>query len=742
MSLRWLVGAKWTIVAMAAVSLVTLAIVFLPRSASIPYRDSFADNRADEWTPFGGTWQLSKGAVYNRSDERGAKLVSGSSEWTNYQLSTDLKLIGHEGDIGVIVRLGDEERGVDSYKGYYVGLRSADSALVIGRADHGWMEGQPVPMLGGVRIGVWYRLRIVAMGCNIGAEATNIETGQSSWGAFADQPCFTKGKIGLRSMMTGGSWRNLSVTATNETAWKSIRAHADVLQEPKFPIREADYSRMREQYFKSTYLPVRSYQPDTLVGLGEQQPDASPPQLVSIEDVRTEPKQDGRVAIRGVVTLTSPLYVQDSTGSIAVHLNDPIDLNLGDEVEILGRRTEISYTPQMVANSIRLLWDRTLVVPISITSTEAASGQFDASLVELRGMLRSKSMDREGNITLQLYDSAQTFSAVIHGGLSDRAFQSWEPGSDLAIRGICTVLPFSERRGVAFTIQMRAVDDVQVLSGPPWWTGRQMIRLVLLGIVLVVCVVYGFIRLERWKMHAIIDERERLAHDMHDTLAQSFAGVGFHLQGLCNGMRSGSADKADVIEMVHRAYDMVSHSHREASACIAALHPDADQGGDFLTALHRCAREMLDGDHRNAMALPVRFVREGNSRPLSIPVRDALFHIGREALTNMLRHAQATEMELRLRYRSDGVILEVFDNGLGFEYDPMESGFGIRAMQRRCAKVHARMVIESAAGRGTKVIVTAPYGLGPRSHQLGTRHADAFAWSGVVNLRSRAQDRA
>jgi signal transduction histidine kinase len=214
-----------------------------------------------------------------------------------------------------------------------------------------------------------------------------------------------------------------------------------------------------------------------------------------------------------------------------------------------------------------------------------------------------------------------------------------------------------------------------------------LIRLVFLFLALIGLAVYTFIRLERWKMHAIISERERLAHDMHDTLAQSFAGVGFHLQGLCNGMRSGSADRGDVIAMLHRACDMVSHSHREASACIAALHPDADNGGDFLTALDRCAREMLDGDHRHAKALPVRFIREGVSKPLSIPVRDALFHVGREGITNMLRHAQATEMELRLRYQPDGVILEIVDNGLGFECDQTSSGFGIRTMQRRCASV-------------------------------------------------------
>jgi signal transduction histidine kinase len=471
---------------------------------------------------------------------------------------------------------------------------------------------------------------------------------------------------------------------------------------------------MRERYFKDTYMPVRSYQPDN-TARSEGSEDGSPPQIVSIEDVRTTPLEDKIVTIRGVLTLTSPLYVQDPTGSIAVQLSKPVELNLGDEVEISGKRKNSAFTPQFIAKSVRLLWDRTLVVPISITSTEAASGMFDASLVELRGKLRSKSFDRNGVITLQLYDSAQTFSAVVHGGLSMKEYEKWEPGSDLSIRGICTVLPSSERTDVAFTVLMRAVDDVQILAGPPWWTGLQLIRVIFLSVVLIACGVYIFIRLERWKMQAIINERERLAHDMHDTLAQSFAGVGFHLQGLYNGIRIGTADRSDVIEMLQRACEMVSHSHREASACIAALHPDADEGGDFLIALDRCAGEMLDNDRRDGKALPVRFVREGIARPLSMPVRDALFHIGREAITNMLRHAHATEMELKLRYAPQGVVLEMRDNGVGFLYDPAASGFGIRTMQRRCIKVRAQISITSAPGKGTHVTVQAPYSVGPGS---------------------------
>jgi hypothetical protein len=85
-------------------------------------------------------------------------------------------------------------------------------------------------------------------------------------------------------------------------------------------------------------------------------------------------------------------------------------------------------------------------------------------------------------------------------------------------------------------------------------------------------------------MHAILDEREQLAYNMHDTLAQSFAGLGFHLQGVRNGLRTGNLQFQSALEKLDVACDLVTHTHREASAEIAALHTDFTESADVLTA--------------------------------------------------------------------------------------------------------------------------------------------------------------
>lgn len=683
-----------------------LAVYTLRRvQGRLPYHDHFAAHEAEEWTPFGGTWEIADGAIYNRSDERGAKLITGSPKWTNYMLDADLELIGHEGDVGVIVRSSQEEPGIDSYNGYYIGLRSVDSALVIGRADHGWMEGRPVSVPGGVRSSMWFNLRVVAFDCHIGAVATNLHTGQHAWAAFEEEPCKSSGRIGLRSMNTGGAWRNLTVSQASFTDWQTIRAHVAEVEHPDFPKREADYNRMRDADFGKTYMPAQPHGVMVLGGLPELH--LPPPRLVTIGSLRSMSSSLGLVMIRGVVTFTSPtVYVEDATGSVAVHLPPTVLLNIGDEVEITGQLEIHGYAATLKATSARLLWDRTPVVPLSISVAQAASGTFDSSLVEMRGTLLAKSKDSRGAVTLNLEDQSQTFVALVGTALSSRAYDTWKPGSLLRLRGICVLDERVTQDRTSFVLLVRSLDDVEVLAGPPWWSGRQLARWIVPLFVLLLLFIAFFLYLERWRMRAILNERERLAYEMHDTLAQSFAGVGFHLQGVRNTMRGGKQRSTeDILAKLDVACDLVSHTHREASANIAALHPDADKGRNLLMALEQCTLRMVD-----IGSLPIVLVYEGTPRNLSLPVRDALFQIGREAITNVIRHSHAHQITLGLIYERRRVELTIRDDGIGFE-SATQGDFGIRAMQRRAEAISAELTITSSRDEGTLVSVRSPYGL-------------------------------
>ena len=106
--------------------------------------------RINDWTPFGGSWEIVDGAVKSNSYERGAKLLAGSSHWSNYTLTTDIWFEGPAADMGVVIRTNEEAEGVDSYHGYFVGIRSLDGTLVMGRANYSWIEVRPVIISGGM----------------------------------------------------------------------------------------------------------------------------------------------------------------------------------------------------------------------------------------------------------------------------------------------------------------------------------------------------------------------------------------------------------------------------------------------------------------------------------------------------------------------------------------------------------------------------------------------------------------
>ncbi|MGB8539982.1 MAG: sensor histidine kinase [Acidobacteriaceae bacterium] len=193
----------------------------------------FQSREMGEWKAIGGSWDMHKDVVLSMSNERGAKLVAGSSNWGNYTLVSDMRFEGVAADMGVIVRSNDETEGTDAYNGYFVGVRSLDGTLVIGRADYGaWVEAPPVLIPGGISPSVWYRLRVTAHGCHIAASAQNLSTLQTSWVAFEERLCVRHGRIGLRSLNANGMWRNVSVTKANWSDYQALAQHATSVERP------------------------------------------------------------------------------------------------------------------------------------------------------------------------------------------------------------------------------------------------------------------------------------------------------------------------------------------------------------------------------------------------------------------------------------------------------------------------------------------------------------------------------
>lgn len=650
-----------------------------------------------DWDAYGGSWEVNNAVIHNDSDERGAKLMTGSPEWKDYTLRTDLKFDGERGDMGVVVRSNHEEEGVDSYNGYYIGLRTTDGTLVAGRSDYGWMEAQPVLMPGGVHSSAWYRLTVVAVGCNIAAESENLSTSQKTWIALSEIPCVRTGRIGLRSLATGGSWRNFSVRPATNADFLALSRRAPGIERPELPKEEASYNRSFR--FSPSY-PSSALSPSLNTAAG-----ALPAGARSRIGDLLEMPRTGRtsVIVRGIVTLTSPkLYVQDASGGALVQAVSAPRLNVGDAVEVAGLAQPSLYSSVIDAASVRELWTGTPVPPISITALQAALGNYDRRFVEMEGELKGLERDRDGRQFLDLEDRGQPFKAV-YAGMGRSAERLPRVGSYLRIRGIC-VLDEQYTRGTApFALLLRSEDDVHELAGPPWWTAAHIGLLFAGALFLGLGVQIGYFRIQRWKTLVITQERERLAHDIHDTMAQSFAGVGYQIQGIRSSVKRGDyRDSQQIADQLSVAYHLVRRCHEEASQTIAMLgRSGVDQKQDLLQVLEQTANRISQGQVTALTAV------RGVPSPISLRVTNALLHIGQEAITNALRHANPQTLRIQLSFQKDSVRLVIQDDGSGFDVAPARAGFGILGMEKRARDIHAQFVLNSVPERGTTVIVTA-----------------------------------
>jgi two-component sensor histidine kinase len=672
-----------------AVLLVGLRAYLHSPGYDLPYRDSFERDKADEWKALGGTWELENGTMRNDSDERGAKLLTGSPYWRNYSIEADINLLGSSGDAGLIIRSGDEEEGVNAYSGYYAGLRTLDGVLVMGRAEHGWMEvNKHIQDPDGIRTGRWYHLKLLAYDCQIVAAATPRSQATSTSLAITDTDCIPSGRIGLRSYSSGGIWRNVvahpathqDLVAMLETAGGSMESkpnNATAQDSESFGLR-----RIEEQQEESRATSNKAAQ--------------------SIESLRvTSFAEPATATVRGVVILTAPrLFVQDSTGGVYVPQPKTPLLKVGDEVEVTGEVHSGDFSSTLEQATVQVLWARTPMPPVSVTAFQASTGKFDATFVEVQGRLERKEQGPDNTLILDLDEGPQSFRAVMNPGRGDYLFSTLKLGSSLRVRGICVVDPSFTKNLTPFVLLLRSNEDLDVLAGPPWWSTGHVIAIVVASLLLALVVNFVYHRIAHWRMQGILEERQRLAHEMHDTLAQSFAGIGFQLQAVRNRLPEESSV---VLQQLDMARNLVRHSHEEARRSIATLRPESLESEDILSALDLCARRMVEGG-----TVQVVSEREGDQRHIPLSIADTLYRIGQEAVANAVRHAQPTILTIRLRNSQNLASLQIGDNGKGFQKDNGLLGFGIRGMQRRAQSISAEFHIESAPGAGTRIRIDAP----------------------------------
>ena len=205
------------------------------------------------------------------------------------------------------------------------------------------------------------------------------------------------------------------------------------------------------------------------------------------------------------------------------------------------------------------------------------------------------------------------------------------------------------------------------------------------------------------QFNAALDERTRLAREIHDTLLQGFTGVALQLTAL--GRRvTDSTTAAELRDLVNQAQLTLD----EARQAVWDLREPASPAEAFAGSLREVAATAI-GDREVALDFDVR----GVERPLSLRAQSVTTRVLKECIANVIKHADARSVRVRLSYRDRVLELRVADDGAGFQWDPTFRAYGahwgLLGMKERASELRGALVVQTAPGRGTTVVLRLPY---------------------------------
>ena len=191
-------------------------------------------------------------------------------------------------------------------------------------------------------------------------------------------------------------------------------------------------------------------------------------------------------------------------------------------------------------------------------------------------------------------------------------------------------------------------------------------------------------------------ERQRLAGDIHDTLAQGFSSILMLIQ-------AADAQLDHAPDTAHAQLALAAQTARdnlaEARTLVTGLASAQLQPGTLTDALRRLTERSAA-----ELGIGVSFDASGPERPLPAATEVVLLRTGQEALANVRKHAAAAQVAVRLCYADDHVRLEVTDDGAGFDPGVVNGGYGLRGMRARVAEAGGSVTVRSAPGKGTSLL--------------------------------------
>ncbi len=423
-----------------------------------------------------------------------------------------------------------------------------------------------------------------------------------------------------------------------------------------------------------------------------------------------------RVRVRGVLTYQQPgnaLFLQVQGKGLRVLTQQATPLEIGDLVDVLGFPAMGDSTPILEDAVFHRLEHKTPPDPVKLDLNQPWE-QFDSAIVSTDARLLDHQAQPDG-LRLLLQTGEVVFDATLPPGAPADGLLSIPLNSEIRVTGIGAV-----RSGglwqvpQSFRMLLRSSRDVAVLSTPSWWDLRHTLWVLgaTVGVLLVVMawvVILGrrvreqmFVIRQKLRHSAVLEERNRIARELHDTLEQELAGITMQLDLAVDCFQQAPRIAQQAIKA---ARDMSRHSMVEARRSVWDLRCQLLEEGDLVSALSQIVEPVI---LRESSQVSVNI--QGRPTRLAGQIEMNLLRIGQEAVANAVKHGRAQRVEIELEYAPNSVCLTIVDDGTGFDVDQVSSAghFGLLDMSERAQSMGSELKIESKPGAGTRIAVRVP----------------------------------
>ena len=419
-----------------------------------------------------------------------------------------------------------------------------------------------------------------------------------------------------------------------------------------------------------------------------------------------------RVRVRGVLEYQQSghaLFLQSEGKGLRVLTQQATILHAGDVVDVLGFPAMGESAPMLEDAIFHRIGHSTdpRAVPLNLY---AAWEQFDGVVVTTEARLLKRVSQPDG-LMLQMQTGDTFFDATL-SSTGASSLMSIPLNSDVRVSGICLVRSGGLWRvPESFRMLLRSPSDVVVVRTPSWWNLSH--TLWLLGIttaVLLVVVIWvvalgrrlqgqmAIIRQKR-RNSAVLEERNRIARELHDTLEQELAGITMQLDLAVDCFQQAPRVSQQALET---ARNMSRHSMIEARRSVWDLRCQLLEEGDLVSALAQIVKPLAP---RDGGKVDVNIRGEAVRLPGAVEMN--LLRIGQEAVANAVKHGGAHHVSVDLVYTPTSARLTVSDDGRGFAANQSApiGHFGLLDMSERAQSMGSQLKIESDPGCGTRIAV-------------------------------------